>query len=101
MIDNRHSHQHNNHERPQTIEEEKPLTCPVNNCNSISNKIMPNDLEKKNNEDWKLDDTVISDTKKAVDGSDIPLNDAEAYTVIIREHESKHHGHGHTHSKFI
>lgn len=59
---------------------------------------MPNDLEKKNNEDWKMEDTVINDTKKAVDGSDIPLNEAESYTVIIREHEGKHHGHGHTHS---
>ncbi|XP_058806546.1 zinc transporter foi isoform X2 [Phymastichus coffea] len=91
-------HQHNHHEKPQSIDEEKPLTCNATNCNSVSNKIMSNDMEKKGNEDWKLDDTVINDTKKAVDGSDIPLNEAESYTVIIREHEGKHHGHSHGHS---
>ncbi|OXU22795.1 hypothetical protein TSAR_002041 [Trichomalopsis sarcophagae] len=95
--DNLHSHQHNHHERPQTIEEEKPLTCNSTNCTSVSNKIMPNDIEKKG-EDWKLGDTVIIDSKKAVDGSDVPLNETESYTVIIRDHEAKHHGHGHSHS---
>ena len=59
---------------------------------------MQNDIEKKNNDEWKLDDTVITDTKKAVDGSDVPLNEVDNYTVIIREHEGKHHGHGHGHS---
>lgn len=99
--DNLHSHQHNHHERPQTIEEEKPLTCNSTNCTSVSNKIMSNDIEKKG-DDWKLGDTVIIDshidTKKAVDGSDVPLNETESYTVIIRDHEAKHHGHGHSHS---
>jgi zinc transporter 10 len=61
---------------------------------------MQSDIEKKNNEEWKLDDTVINDTNKTVDGSDVPLNEVESYTVIIKDHDTKHHGHGHSHSKF-
>ncbi|CAK9816898.1 Zinc transporter foi [Anthophora quadrimaculata] len=90
--DNHHNRQHNNHERPPVIEEEKPLTS---NCNSVS-KIMTNDVEKKPNEDWRLDDSIVN-TKKNTDGADIPLNESESYTVIIREHETKHHGHTHSH----
>ncbi|XP_076229868.1 zinc transporter foi [Nomia melanderi] len=90
--DNHHNRQHNNHERPPVIEEEKPLTS---NCNSVS-KIMTNDVEKKPNEDWRLDDSIVN-TKKNTDGADIPLNKSESYTVIIREHETKHHGHTHSH----
>ncbi|XP_014215485.1 zinc transporter foi isoform X2 [Copidosoma floridanum] len=96
--DDRHIFKHNHCEKPQTIEEEKPLTCNSTNCNSVSSKIMQNDLDKKNSGEWKLDDSVINDTKKAMDASDIPLNDAEGYTVIIRDHDAKHHGHGHTHN---
>ncbi|KAJ8679860.1 hypothetical protein QAD02_015647 [Eretmocerus hayati] len=95
--ENLHIHQHNHNEKPQIIDEEKPLTCNTTNCNTISNKIIPDDLKKKVNDDWKLDDAVITD-KKLMDGSDVPLNDTETYTVIIREHEVNHHGHGHTHS---
>ncbi|XP_012171882.1 zinc transporter foi isoform X2 [Bombus terrestris] len=90
--DNHHNRQHNNHERPPVIEEEKPLTS---NCNSVS-KIMTNDVEKKPTEDWRLDDSIVN-TKKNTDGADIPLNESESYTVIIREHEMKHHGHTHSH----
>ncbi|KAK9295722.1 hypothetical protein QLX08_010056 [Tetragonisca angustula] len=90
--DNHHNRQHNNHERPPVIEEEKPLTS---NCNSVS-KIMTNDVEKKPSEDWRLDDSIVN-TKKNADGADIPLNESESYTVIIREHEMKHHGHTHSH----
>ncbi|XP_076233621.1 zinc transporter foi isoform X2 [Calliopsis andreniformis] len=90
--DNHHNRQHNNHERPPVIEEEKPLTS---NCNSVS-KIMTNDVEKKPNDDWRLDDSIVN-TKKNPDGADIPLNESESYTVIIREHETKHHGHTHSH----
>ncbi|KOC69467.1 Zinc transporter foi [Habropoda laboriosa] len=86
-----HNRQHNNHERPPVIEEEKPLTS---NCNSVS-KIMTNDVEKKP-EDWRLEDSIVN-TKKNTDGADIPLNESESYTVIIREHETKHHGHTHSH----
>ena len=62
-----------------------------------------NDVDNKktssNNDEWKLDDNVINDSKKCVvDGSDVPLNDPENYTVIIRDHDVKHHGHGHSHS---
>lgn len=74
------------------IEEEKPLTS---NCNSVS-KIMTNDIEKKPSKDWRLDDSIVN-TKKNTDGADIPLNESESYTVIIREHETKHHGHTHSH----
>ncbi|XP_053980184.1 zinc transporter foi-like isoform X1 [Hylaeus volcanicus] len=91
--DNHHNRQHNNHERPPVIEEEKPLTS---NCNSVS-KIMTNDVEKKSHEDWRLVDDSIVNTKKNTDGADIPLNKSESYTVIIREHETKHHGHTHSH----
>ncbi|XP_043526828.1 zinc transporter foi-like isoform X1 [Frieseomelitta varia] len=90
--DNHHNRQHNNHEKPPVIEEEKPLTS---NCNSVS-KIMTNDVEKKPSEDWRLDDSIVN-TKKNADGADIPLNESESYTVIIREHEMKHHGHTHSH----
>ncbi|XP_034191916.2 zinc transporter foi [Osmia lignaria lignaria] len=90
--DNHHNRQHNNHERPPVIEEEKPLTS---NCNSVS-KIMTNDVEKKLNEDWRLEDSIVN-PKKNTDGADIPLNESESYTVIIREHETKHHGHTHSH----
>lgn len=91
--DNHHNRQHNNHERPPVIEEEKPLTS---NCNSVS-KIMANDMEKKPNEDWRLDDSIMNNGKKNADGADVPLNETESYTVIIREHETKHHGHTHSH----
>ncbi|XP_078035155.1 zinc transporter foi [Augochlora pura] len=90
--DNHHNRQHNNHEKPPVIDEEKPLTS---NCNSVS-KIMTNDGEKKSNEDWRLDESIVN-TKKNTDGADIPLNKSESYTVIIREHETKHHGHTHSH----
>lgn len=91
--DNHHNRQHNNHERPPVIEEEKPLTS---NCNSVS-KIMANDIENKPNEDWRLDESIMNNGKKNTDGADVPLNETESYTVIIREHETKHHGHTHSH----
>lgn len=80
----------NHHERPPIIEEEKPLTS---NCNS---KIM-SDMEKKSKDDWRMDDPIA---KKNADGADVSLNESESYTVILREHETKHHGHSHSHGVF-
>ncbi|XP_012274150.1 zinc transporter foi isoform X2 [Orussus abietinus] len=87
-----HNCQHYHHQQPPSIEEEKPLTS---NCNSVSN-IVKNNHERKGSEDWKSDEPV-SHTKKSPDGADIPLNEMDSYTVIIREHENKHHGHTHSH----
>jgi len=74
------------------IEEEKPLTS---NCNSVT-KIVINDMEKKPKDDWRLDESIVINDKKNADGVDASLNE-ESYTVIIREHETKHHGHSHSH----
>ncbi|XP_072760446.1 zinc transporter foi isoform X4 [Anoplolepis gracilipes] len=89
--DNHHNRQINHHERPPIIEEEKPLTS---NCNST--KIVTNDMEKKPKDEWRLDDS-INNAKKNADGANVSLNESESYTVIIREHETKHHGHSHSH----
>ncbi|XP_012218312.2 zinc transporter foi isoform X2 [Linepithema humile] len=91
--DNHHNRQVNHHERPPIIEEEKPLTS---NCNSVT-KIVSSDMEKKPKDDWRLDEPIVNNTKKNADGADVSLNEAESYTVIIREHETKHHGHSHSH----
>ncbi|XP_011149779.1 zinc transporter foi isoform X2 [Harpegnathos saltator] len=94
--DNHHNRQINHHERPPVIEEEKPLTS---NCNSVT-KIVTSDrdeMEKKPKEDWRLDDSIVNNSKKNADGADVSLNESESYTVIIREHETKHHGHSHSH----
>ncbi|XP_014480320.1 PREDICTED: zinc transporter ZIP14-like isoform X2 [Dinoponera quadriceps] len=91
--DNHHNRQINHHERPPIIEEEKPLTS---NCNSAT-KIVTSDTEKKPKEDWRLDDSIVNNSKKNADGADVSLNESESYTVIIREHETKHHGHSHSH----
>lgn len=61
--------------------------------------MMTSDIEKKTTDDWRLDDSIVNNTKKNTDGADIPLNESESYTVIIREHETKHHGHTHSHGK--
>ncbi|XP_043497109.1 zinc transporter foi [Polistes fuscatus] len=90
--DNHHNRQ-NKEDKPPAIEEEKPLT---ENCNSVS-KMMTSDAEKKATDDWRLDDSIVNNAKKNADGADIPLNESESYTVIIREHETKHHGHTHSH----
>lgn len=95
-LDNHHNRQINHHERPPIIEEEKPLTS---NCNSVT-KIVTSDMEKKPKEDWRLDDSIVNNSKKNADGADVSLNESESYTVIIREHESKHHGHSHSHGLF-
>ena len=87
FADNHHN-RHNHHDRPAAIEEEKPLTS---NCNSMP-AIVKNDLEKTGNEDWKLEESM-----KKGDGNNEALAEAESYTVIIREHENKHHGHTHSH----
>lgn len=56
-------------------------------------------MEKKSTEDWRLDEPiVVNNAKKNADSADLPLNEPESYqTVIIREHETKHHGHSHSH----
>ena len=59
---------------------------------------MSNSIDKKNADDWKLEESTLNDTKKSIDTSELPLNESESYTVIIREHEVKHHGHSHAHS---
>ncbi|XP_020286129.1 zinc transporter foi-like isoform X6 [Pseudomyrmex gracilis] len=89
-VDNHHERQIN-HEKPPIIEEEKPLTS---NCNSVT-KIVNSDMEKKSKDEWRLDDS--NNAKKNADGADMSLNESESYTVIIREHETKHHGHSHSH----
>lgn len=89
--DNHHNRQIGHHERPPVIEEEKPLTS---NCNSVT-KIVTSDTEKKSKEDWRLDEPIVNNAKKNADGAD--LNEPESYTVILREHETKHHGHSHSH----
>lgn len=83
-----------NHERPPIIEEEKPLTS---NSNSVT-KIVTDDMEKKPKDDWRMDDPIVN-AKKNVDSADA-LNESESYTVILREHETKHHGHSHSHGAF-
>ncbi|XP_012534572.1 zinc transporter foi isoform X2 [Monomorium pharaonis] len=92
--DNHHNRGMNHHERPPIIEEEKPLTS---HCNSVT-KIVTNgdngDIEKKPKDDWRMDDPIES-VKKNTD-ADV-LNESESYTVILREHETKHHGHSHSH----
>ncbi|KAK2577006.1 hypothetical protein KPH14_011968 [Odynerus spinipes] len=90
--DNHHNRQHKQ-DKPPAIDEEKPLAA---NCNSVS-KMMTGDTEKKTTEDWRLDDAIVNNAKKNADGADVPLNESESYTVIIREHETKHHGHTHSH----
>ncbi|XP_071638405.1 zinc transporter foi isoform X1 [Temnothorax longispinosus] len=90
--DNHHSRRLNHHERPPIIDEEKPLTS---NCNSVT-KIVTNDMEKKPKDDWRMDDPIVN-AKKSTDGADVSLNESESYTVILREHETKHHGHSHSH----
>ncbi|KAI4498084.1 hypothetical protein M0802_006908 [Mischocyttarus mexicanus] len=90
---NNHHNRQNKEDKPPAIEEEKPLT---ENCNSVS-KMMTSDVEKKTSDDWRLDDSIVNNAKKNTDGADIPLNESESYTVIIREHETKHHGHTHSH----
>ncbi|EGI61159.1 Zinc transporter foi [Acromyrmex echinatior] len=89
--DNHHNRRGNHHERPPIIEEEKPLTS---NCNSVT-KIVTDDIEKKPKDDWRMDDPIVN-AKKNADGADV-LNESESYTVILREHETKHHGHSHSH----
>lgn len=94
-VDNHHNRRINHHERPPIIDEEKPLTS---NCNS---KIVINDMEKKPKDDWRMDDPMSA--KKNADGADgvdVSLNEPESYTVILREHETKHHGHSHSHGMF-
>ena len=93
--DNHHNRRMNHHERPPIIEEEKPLTS---NCNSVT-KIMTDDIEKKPKDDWRMDDPIVN-AKKNADGADVSLNESESYTVILREHETKHHGHSHSHGAF-
>ncbi|XP_011880537.1 PREDICTED: zinc transporter foi-like isoform X3 [Vollenhovia emeryi] len=90
--DNHHKRRVNHHERPPIIEEEKPLTS---NCNSVT-KIVTNDMEKKPKDEWRMDDPIVN-AKKSTDGADVSLNESESYTVILREHETKHHGHSHSH----
>ncbi|KYN40696.1 Zinc transporter foi [Trachymyrmex septentrionalis] len=87
-----HHNRRINHERPPIIDEEKPLTS---NCNSVT-KIVTDDIEKKPKDDWRMDDPIVN-AKKNADGVDVSLNESESYTVILREHETKHHGHSHSH----
>lgn len=54
-------------------------------------------MEKKPKDDWRLDDSIVNNEKKNADGTIVSLNESESYTVIIREHETKHHGHSHSH----
>lgn len=56
-------------------------------------------MEKKPKDDWRMDDPIVS-AKKNADGADVSLNEPESYTVILREHETKHHGHSHSHGVF-
>lgn len=91
FIDNHHHRI--NHDIPPIIEEEKPLTS---NCNSVT-KIMSNSTEKQTKDEWRLDDSIVNSSKKPIDDSDVSLKESESYTVIIREHETKHHGHSHSH----
>ena len=90
-----HHNRRINHERPPIIDEEKPLTS---NCNSVT-KIVTDDIEKKPKDDWRMDDPIVN-AKKNADGVDVSLNESESYTVILREHETKHHGHSHSHGAF-
>ncbi|KAL6259773.1 hypothetical protein P5V15_009685 [Pogonomyrmex californicus] len=93
--DNHHNRRNNHHERPPIIEEEKPLTS---NCNSVTKIVTEHgDMEKKPTDDWRMDDSIVNNAKKNADGADVSLNESEGYTVIIREHETKHHGHSHSH----
>jgi len=55
-------------------------------------------MEKKPKDDWRLDESIVINAKKNADGVDASLNE-ESYTVIIREHETKHHGHSHSHGE--
>ncbi|XP_043279328.1 zinc transporter foi isoform X2 [Venturia canescens] len=108
--DNHHDHVHNDHERPATIEEEKPLTS---KCNSVCKMKENNDDTKiKNNlsgEEWHMEgeNGQLKNLGKALNNSvgignpetrdEVCLNESESYTVIIREHENNHHGHTHSH----
>ncbi|XP_046747138.1 zinc transporter foi isoform X2 [Diprion similis] len=92
--DNHHNRQHNNHQiTAAVIEEEKPLTS---NTNAIL-KSTDDEVEKRQDEDWKLDEAIINHANKNSENNDPCANEAESYTVIIREHETKHHGHTHSH----
>ncbi|KAL0131637.1 hypothetical protein PUN28_002882 [Cardiocondyla obscurior] len=90
--DNHHNRRMNHRDRPPIIEEEKPLTS---NCNSVT-KIVASDIDKKSKDDWRMDDS-IANAKKNPGDADAALNESESYTVILREHETKHHGHSHSH----
>ncbi|XP_012252567.2 zinc transporter foi [Athalia rosae] len=91
--DNHHNRHHNNHQRAAGTEEEKPLTS---NSNAVC-KSTDADAGKKTDENWKMEETIINHSKKSEDNVDPAVNEAESYTVIIREHETKHHGHTHSH----
>ncbi|XP_015519951.1 zinc transporter foi isoform X1 [Neodiprion lecontei] len=92
--DNHHNRQHNNHQiTAAVVEEEKPLTS---NSNAIL-KSADDDVDKRQDEDWKMDEAIINHANKNSENNDPSVNEVESYTVIIREHETKHHGHTHSH----
>lgn len=96
--DNHHEHhEHYDKERLPSIEEAKPLTSdPTNQLP----KIITDDLDKNNHDSWAIDDHKVNNTHKSNDKDNLDnpqVDERDSYTVIIREHENKHHGHTHSH----
>ncbi|KAG8039597.1 hypothetical protein G9C98_008240 [Cotesia typhae] len=96
--DNQHEHhEHYDKERLPSIEEAKPLTSdPTNQLP----KIITDDLDKNNHDNWGIDDHKVNNTHKSNDKDNLDnpqVDERDSYTVIIREHENKHHGHTHSH----
>ncbi|XP_015116641.1 zinc transporter foi [Diachasma alloeum] len=78
--DNHHEHEHNDKERSGG-EEVKPL-------NEVSSNSVGKD-EAGKKEEWKVEEAGRKGEEEGAEG--------DGYTVIIREHENKHHGHTHSH----
>lgn len=91
-------HQHNDHERaPVTIEEENKPLNDNKNITILKKIVKDNDFEKIapcDSSQQQIDGKIL---KNGGDGIENSINEKESYTVIIREHENKHHGHTHSH----
>lgn len=56
---------------------------------------MMKSCDLKGGDNWKAEESMMA--QKTPDIAESTLNEPESYTVIIREHENRHHGHTHSH----
>uniref|UniRef100_U5EYW4 Putative zinc ion transmembrane transporter n=1 Tax=Corethrella appendiculata TaxID=1370023 RepID=U5EYW4_9DIPT len=99
-INHHHSHNHHNHNHQNnhhnSLIGKTSDSCDADTANN-KDDLLDNNTISTNLDDASIESEQLNQQPSGKDSSSTKMLRSENYTIILREHETKHHGHSHHH----